>query len=425
MKIVIVSHSDLAGGAARAATRLHRGLLAAGLDSRMHVTQKQSNAASVIAPITRFGRAWNLLRPALGHAMVGLQKSEDRSWRSLGLLPGLADRKILAEEPDVVNLHWIGDETLSIGEVAHLARCSPVVWTLHDMWPFCGAEHYADEHPNARWRLGYPRSSRPTTQTGIDLDRWTWRRKAAAWRDIPPIHLIAPSRWIAGCAAQSSLMREWPTSIIPNALDLNRFRPMPRSTTRQILGLPTDGPMLLFGSIGSNEAQRKGWNLLTETLAHLAGTHPEPVCVIIGQDQSVNAPPLALPTHWMGTLHDDLSLALLYTAADVTVVPSRQDNLPQMATEAQACGCPVAAFHIGGLSDVVDHLTTGYLAQPFDTADLARGIGWILGNAERHTQLRESARRRAKQLWSADVVLAQHLSVYRQAIADFSRSRQR
>jgi glycosyltransferase involved in cell wall biosynthesis len=425
VKIAVVSHSDLAGGAARAATRLHRGLLSAGLDSRMHVTQKQSSATSVVAPITRLGRAWNLLRPALGHAMLGLQKTEDHSWRSLALLPGLAGRKILAEEPDVVNLHWIGDETLSIGEVARLARRLPLVWTLHDMWPFCGAEHYADEHPDARWRHGYPRSSRPTTQSGIDLDRWTWRRKAAAWRDIPPIHLIAPSHWIAACAAQSPLTREWPTSVIPNALDLHRFRPTPRRVARQILGLPIEGPILLCGSIGGNEAQRKGWDLLTQGLAHLASTNPDIVCVIIGHEQPVDRPPLALSTRWLGMLHDDISLALLYAAVDVTVVPSRQDNLPQMATEAQACGCPVAAFHTGGLSDVVDHLSTGYLAQPFASAELAQGIRWILADAGRYAQLRLAARRRVEELWSADVLIGQHLSVYRQAIADYSRAKHR
>ncbi|HRE69596.1 MAG TPA: glycosyltransferase [Accumulibacter sp.] len=422
MKIAIVSHSDLAGGAARAATRLHRGLLASGLDSRMHVTQKQSNAASVIAPITRLGRAWNLLRPALGHVIVGLQKSEDRSWRSLGLLPTLADRRILAEEPDVVNLHWIGDETLNIGEVARLARCSPVVWTLHDMWPFCGAEHYADEHPDARWRHGYPRSSRPTTQTGIDLDRWTWRRKAAAWRDIPPIHLIAPSRWIADRAAQSPLMRGWPTSVIPNALDVHRFRPTPRSAARQALGLPLEGPVLLFGSLGSNEAKRKGWDLLAQALATLAITNRDLSCLIVGQEPPANPPSLSLPTRWLGTLHDDISLALVYAAVDVTVVPSRQEVLGQLATEAQACGCPVAAFHTGGLSDVVDHLSTGYLAQPFDPSELAQGIRWILDDPERHMQLRIAARRRARQLWSPDVVIPRYEGAFRQAIADFSRA---
>lgn len=421
MKISIVSYSDLAGGAARAADRLHREFLGAGLDSRMHVSFKHSKSASVVEPTTRTGRAWALLRPALAHAIQGLQRSGDQNWRSLGLLPGLASRRLLREAPDVINLHWIGQETLSIGEVAGLARRRPLLWTLHDMWPFCGAEHYTDEHPTARWRHGYPASSRPSSQAGLDIDRWTWRRKAAAWREIPPIHLIAPSSWIADCAAQSVLMRTWPVSVIPNPLDLHRFRPMPRATARQILGLPINGQMLLFGSIGGNEASRKGWDLLCQSLTNLASTHPDVTCVIIGQDRPANPPDFGLPTCWLGMLRDDTSLALAYAAVDVTVVSSRQDNLPQMATEAQACGCPVAAFNTGGLPDVVEHLSTGYLAQPFDASDLANGIRWILADTERGAGLGAAARRRAERLWSADVVVAQYLSAYRRAMDDFSR----
>ena len=108
MKIILVSHSDLAGGAARAADRLHRALLAAGLDSRMHVSFKHSKSATVVESATRIGHAWNLLRPALGHAIQESQRSGDSNWRSLGFLPGFADRRILAEAPDVINLHWIG-----------------------------------------------------------------------------------------------------------------------------------------------------------------------------------------------------------------------------------------------------------------------------------------------------------------------------
>jgi len=422
VKIALVSHSDLAGGAARAADRLHRALLAAGLDSRMHVSFKHSKSATVVESATRVGHAWNLLRPALGHAIQKLQRSSDSNWRSLGLLPGFANRRILAEATDVINLHWIGQETLSVGEVARLARCRPLVWTLHDMWPFCGAEHYADDLPTARWRQGYPASSRPTSQSGVDIDRWTWRRKEAAWRDIPPIHLVAPSRWIATCAGQSPLTRQWPVTVIPNVLDTNQFRPSQREIARRTLGLPDAGPLLLFGSSGGLESQRKGWDLLAQALMNLAGTHRDIACVIVGQERPPNPPDLGLPTHWLGMLHDDASLALAYAAADVTIVPSRQDNLPQIATEAQACGCPVAAFDVGGLCDIVEHQGTGYLARPFDTGDLANGIRWMLADAKRHACLSEAARRRSERLWSADVVVPQYLDVYRQTIDAFRRA---
>jgi len=118
----------------------------------------------------------------------------------------------------------------------------------------------------------------------------------------------------------------------------------------------------------------------------------------------------------MGHLHDDTTLALLYSAADVTVVPSRQDNLPQSGTEAQTCGCPVVAFNVTGLPDVVEHGTTGYLAEVYSSEDLAKGIAWVLEDAERHAQLGAQARERAVLLWSPDVVVPQYLEVYQAAI---------
>jgi len=118
----------------------------------------------------------------------------------------------------------------------------------------------------------------------------------------------------------------------------------------------------------------------------------------------------------MGHLHDDTTLALLYSAADVTVVPSRQDNLPQSGTEAQTCGCPVVAFNVAGLPDVVEDGTTGYLAEAYSSEDLAKGIAWVLEDAERRAQLGGQARERALRLWSPDVVVPQYVEVYQAAI---------
>ena len=118
----------------------------------------------------------------------------------------------------------------------------------------------------------------------------------------------------------------------------------------------------------------------------------------------------------MGHLHDDVTLALLYSAADVVVVPSRQENLPQSGTEAHACGCPVVAFDCTGLSDVVVDGETGYLARPYDIEDLANGIRWVLEDSVRHARLCVASRNRALRLWSPGVVVPQYIAVYEAAI---------
>ena len=127
-------------------------------------------------------------------------------------------------------------------------------------------------------------------------------------------------------------------------------------------------------------------------------------------------PQLGLPLHWLGHLSDDVTLSILYSAVDVTVVPSRQENLPQSGTEAQACGCPVVAFNTTGLKDIVEHEQTGYLAEAYKTEDLARGIMWVLEDKDRHSKLSVQARQRAVSLWSHEVVVPQYLEVYGRAI---------
>jgi len=140
--------------------------------------------------------------------------------------------------------------------------------------------------------------------------------------------------------------------------------------------------------------------------------------IVFGQSAPVLPLEIGIPLHWMGRLSDEATLSLIYSAADLTVVPSRQENLPQTAIEAQACGCPVVAFNTGGIPDAVSDRETGYLARAFDTDDLAFGISWVLADEVRHARLSSAARERALQLWSPEVVVKKYLAVYEQAIAE-------
>jgi glycosyltransferase involved in cell wall biosynthesis len=343
--------------------------------------------------------------------LLGLQRSSNPILHSTSWVPSGIVPELNATVADVLHLHWINAGFLSVEDIGHLTK--PLVWTLHDMWPFCGAEHYGDDGPDARWRVGYDTSNRPERHEGLDIDRWVWKRKHRAWHT--PIHIVAPSRWLAACARESALMRNWPVSVIPYALDLQQFQPWPKTVARQVLGLPQDMRLVLFGAIGGGKDPRKGWNLLQPALAGIATQMPDVAGVIFGQSEPPDPPRLGLPLYWMGRLNDDATLALLYSAADVMVVPSRQENLPQTGTEAQACGCPVVAFNCTGLPDVVEHGLTGYLAKPYDSDDLAIGIHWVLEDEERRNALGGAARNRAVRLWAPDVVGPQYLAVYETA----------
>lgn len=376
--------------------------------------RKLSNDWMVKGRHGRGQRAIVSARAALGAYAARLQHTTNISLYSLNMLPSRWAPAINSSDADVAHLHWISAEMMSVEDIGRIRK--PLVWTLHDMWPFCGAEHYSPDGLEARWRQGYNAANRPTRDSGLDIDRWTWERKRKAWRNA--MHIVCPSNWLAKCAQDSVLMHDWRVSAIPYTLDVRVFKPHDRSFCRAALNLPADRRIVLFGAIGGSQDQRKGYNLFLAALQHLAARDQaqQVLCTIFGESEPHPPPEMPVPTHWMGFLHDDVTLALLYGAADVMVVPSRQESLGQTASEAQACGCPVVAFHSSGIRDVVQHLATGYLAEPFEAEDLAGGIAYILEDDARRIDLGKAARERAVRLWSPSVVVQQYVEVYRSAI---------
>jgi glycosyltransferase involved in cell wall biosynthesis len=292
----------------------------------------------------------------------------------------------------------LGSGFLSVEQIGKLINKRKVIWTLHDQWAFCGAEHYDEGAGRSRWITGYSRFNRPDGHRGLDIDRFTWLRKKRSWTG--QAHIVTPSNWLADCVRESELLGEWPVTVIPNPLDLNVFKPNDKAMARNLLGLPPDEPLILFGAIGGSNDTRKGWDLLARALPLVAKELKAAQAVVFGQSGHEGMENLGMKAHSLGYLHDELTLALAYSAADVVVVPSRQDNLPQTAVEAHGCGRPVVAFKTGGLVDIVEHGVTGYLADPFDVEDLAAGITWTLKQQIEADRLGEAARGRAISLWS-------------------------
>ena len=404
MKVVHVSHSDLSGGAAIAAYRIHRALRSPGVDSTMAVNQSTSGDWTVQGP-NKVTQKLTMLRPSVGYVFRQRLKTTNGAPHSVAVLPSSWPDKLNHSDVDIVNLHWVNGEMLSVADIGKLRK--PVVWTLHDMWAFCGAEHYTNDH---RWREGYWRHNRPVYEGGFDLNRWTWHRKRKHWRK--PIQIVTPSQWLADCVRKSALMGDWPVTVIPYPIDANLWQPVDKGLARQLLHLPQHAPLLLFGASGGTADPRKGFDLLRAALDRLRGENPGLELVVFGQGEPKQAPDLGFPVHYMGRLQDPLSLRVLYSAADAMVVPSRQEAFGQTASEAHACGTPVIAFKVGGLPDIVDHLKTGYLAAPFDIEDLARGVQWVLAEGDRSKNLGEAARQKALTLWTPEVVGNLYIQLY-------------
>lgn len=405
MQIAHLNYSDSIGGAARAANRIHHALRAEGIESFLLVNRGSLSDSTVIAPATAPGRLLARARRLLASPWRRLLKTNDASLHSPACIPSGWARRLNASAADVVHLHWINGEMMSIADIGRLTK--PTVWTLHDMWAFCGAEHYTD---STRWREGYTMANRPPQESGFDLNRWTWRRKQRHWRR--PLQIVTPSRWLAGCVQQSELFKSWPVAIIPNPIDTTVWQPVERQLARRTLNLPLQSPILLFGGLGGVEDRRKGFDLLRDAVQVLRGRVAGLELVVFGQLAPTEAAPLGLPIRHTGYVHDDARLRLLYSAADAVVVPSRLEAFGQTASEAHACGTPVIAFDNSGPADIVEHRVTGYLAQAFDVQDLANGIAWVLTADADGRKLGIAARERACRLWDSRVVARHYNDLY-------------
>ncbi len=438
MKVLHVNASEGTGGAARAAYRIHRCLVdhgqAHGVQSQLRVLQKLSSDPSVIDDATpeQRSRLWRRLAPRLRNwSYWGFGSANpvlhSHAWLDTGLGAELQARR-KQQTADLLHLHWLGDATLSVQEIGRLPQ--PLVWTLHDQWAFCGAEHYTSppearerESSDQRFVLGYTPGSRPKQKRGADINRRSWLQKRRSWRR--PMHIVCPSSWLAGCVRRSALMRHWPVTVIPNPVNPEVWAPCDQAEARRLLGLPLESPLVLFGAIGGITDSRKGADMLLEALRWLKGSASNTPLdrlelVVFGQCQPTEPPDLGFPVQYTGHLHDDISLRLLYAAADLMVIPSRQDNLPNTGLEAQTCGTPVVAFRAGGLEDIVLDRVTGALAEPFEPASLAAAMSWVLEDRQRAVQLGIAARQRAEQQWHPARIAALYAQVYEQALAEIA-----
>ncbi|QNI57169.1 hypothetical protein SynBIOSU31_00256 [Synechococcus sp. BIOS-U3-1] len=377
----------------------------------MLVNVAASGDWSVQGPTSKRSKAIGRVRHQLVTPLRQLLHTENPILHSPSLVPSGWPDRLNVSDADVVHLHWVQNEMLSITDIARIRK--PIVWTLHDMWAFCGAEHYTTDH---RWRDGYRSDNRPDHESGFDLNRTTWQRKRKHWRR--PLQIVCPSQWLADCVHASALMADWPVAVVPYPVDTNRWQPIEQRLARHLLELPQDCPLLLFGAIGGGNDHRKGMDLLLTALTQLRteGNLQDLRLMVFGQLAPQSPPQLGFPVHYTGHLHDDLSLRVLYSAADVMVVPSRQDNLPNTGLEAHACGTPVVAFNTGGLTDIIDDRVTGALAEPFEPASLAAAISWVLANPKRRNALGAAARKRAECLWAPRRIAGLYKKIYLSAI---------
>jgi len=379
VNVLHITDSDAGGGSARSAYRLHATLRSQGHSSRMLVGRRQTRDRDVRS--IKRGNAWRAADRAFGAVAdpLGLQYVFYPSSVGVAGDPWFRDC-------DVVQLYNTHGSYFSHTSLPLLSRRRPIVWRLSDMWPFTG--HVAYSYECERWRHGcgscpylheYPGLPRDTTAL-------LWKIKDAVYRRSR-LTLVAPSSWLERLAGESPLLGRFALRRIPNGVDLDEFRPDPAARS-------TDGTPVILFSAPDLADRRKGRVLLDRALALV---DPDYRLVVHGDGRD--------------------GIAGEYAAADLFVLPTLADNLPNAVIESMACGTPVVSFDVGGVGDAVRHLETGWLAAAGDVAGLAEGIRTLLGDRALRERLGQRAREVAEREYAADLEARRFAELYAELVA--------
>lgn len=411
MKIALLNTYDRSGGATRACHRLYSGLSAVGEEAYMLVREKSRNRSGTVAVGSRIG---GFLRALIDGFPLHRYPNRKLHVFSPAWFPGRGLQNVSRLNPDLVHLHWVVNGFVRIEDLSSL-DC-PVVWTLHDSWPFTGGCHL----PAGCTRYEQSCGRCPVLGSDIENDwsRRIWIRKRNSWGKVP-LTIVAPSRWMAEKARSSSLFKDRTVVIIPNGIDTHLYCPGDRMEARRELGLSENCRLLLFGSIHALSDTNKGFDLLQRAIKTMNPTQLQNTeLVIFGADNDTILPDCGIPVRNLGIISDEEKMVLLYRAADLLVAPSREETLGYVIMEAMSCGTPCVAFEVGGIPDLISHGETGYLARPYIVEDLATGIINVLHDYMLRKAMAEKSRKWIEDNLSLHLIAQRHLKLYRQLISN-------
>lgn len=411
MKILHLNHSDSIGGAAKFAYRLHKSLLSANHDSYMCCSSVNVIDSRIFRVNPEKSSQNNFLRAKWAQTIDSqirrLEKTNIKSFKSPGWVGAVGSKWINNSDFDVVNLHWINGGLISIKEIGRITK--PIVWSMLDMWPFLGAEHYAQESDLYRMKKGYMKSNRPLLDSGVDICRKSDQLKKRYWNEN--ISFVAPSNWLAKIATQSHLLSDVSVSVIPAALDISLFSPRPD------LFSDSYSPDTFSIGYGGALSGRKGWELFRKFL----NTYNEKLfgstVIVFGSPITDRFQSEFYNVKQAGRIKDEKELVSLYREMDVLLFPSTLETYGLIAQEAQSCGVPVVCIRNTGTEDVVDDGRSGFVIRG-EIEEVIQALLLIKENPEKQKFLAHGARNRAIALWSQDIVAKQYANLYQSRIQE-------
>ena len=412
MRVLIINTSERIGGAAIAANRLMEALKNNGIKTKMLVRDKQTDQISVVELKKSWWKVWQFI----WERVVIWQANHFKKHNLFAVDIANTGTNITAlpefTQADVIHLHWINQGMLSLTDIRRIIQSGkPIVWTMHDMWPFTGICHYAgDCDKYATQCHNCPQLYKGSRK---DIAYRTFQKKKKLFEGAQ-ITFVACSRWLESLAKKSDLIKGQTITNIPNAINTNLFKPRDKKQAREKCHLPQDKKLLLFGSVKITD-KRKGIDYLVSACKQIASSYPdfskELGVVVFGNQAEQYASLFPFPIYPMNYVSNEKELVDIYNAVDLYVTPSLQDNLPNTIVEAMACGIPCIGFNVGGIPQMIDHLHNVYVAEYQSSKDLANGIHWALTEGE-YESLSEEACRKAVSSYSESTIAKKYVEIY-------------
>ena len=411
MRVLIVNTSERTGGAAVAASRLMEALTSYGVKVKMLVRDKETQRLSVCNLPGQKRSQWHFLwERLLIWRHLGFKRTHlfDIDTGSCG-----TDITRLPEfqEADVIHLHWVNQGMLSLKGIRKILDSGKrVVWTMHDIWPATAICHLTLECRNFETQCQQCRLL-PNGGSSHDLAAKVWQHKLQMLQGRS-ITFVACSQWLAGEARKSALLQGQRIVSIPNPIDTRIYRPGDTQAARELLGLPKDKRIILFASQRVTN-RYKGMDYLVEACQKMASQYSNEAGDVAVAILGGHAEDIALPfqTHPLGYINDEQRIVAAYQASDVFVLPSLSENLPNTIMEAMACGTPCVGFRVGRIPEEIDHQENGYVAEYCDSDDLAKGICWVLFDADKEA-LSKNCLQKVARCYSQQRIAKSYMEIY-------------
>ena len=389
MKVTFLNIGDFGGGAAKAAYRLFSGMKQLhqnGIEIQFLTLKKQSTDDAVYL-ISALQKKKNILKKIISRLQRAVKsRFQNRKLsqylnRTQSYIPNLYFSELEEALPnmefDLLHLHWVFGGFVNFKELQSVNK--PIVWTIHDCLSFTGICYYTGDCEKYKTECGHCPVLKSSHEKDYSTESFWIKKKRYSNLDL---HIVSPSHWLADKARKSLLLGNKPVYVIPNGIDSTFFKPVRKQEARKALGLDPGKRHILFGAISIEGEQRKGYHYLKKALQLLDGKIDSDVeFSVIGSDYTVDGN-FSFKTNYLGFISDESTLVNIYSAAELMMFPSLEENLSNMIMEASACGTATVAFDIGGNGDMIKHQQNGYLSKEKDTEDFAKGVLWCLANNE-------------------------------------------